>query len=89
MDALPFYFSTRGAKKPKDSAYPAELRPVGDHIRARRLDFGLFQKDGAKEIGVTTDTITNWKNGDSTATLKSWPKVTRFLGYEFVWENMR
>ena len=82
MDALPFCHSTRIVEKPKDSAYPLELRTIGDHVRARRLDLGLFQKDVAKRIGVSTDTITNWEKRRSNPTLRVWPIVIGFLGYD-------
>jgi len=82
MDALPFYHPALIAKKPKESAYPSELQTIGDHIRARRLDLRIFQKDVAKRIGVTTDTITNWEKHRSTPTLRAWPAVLLFLGYD-------
>ena len=55
---------------------------IGDHIRARRLDLSLFQKDVAKRIGVTTDTITNWEKGRSSPDLRAIPNVLEFLGYD-------
>lgn len=64
---------------------PPELtqEPVtlGDHLRRRRLELGLYQKDVAEQIGVTTSTIWNWENGWSSITLSCMPKVIEFLGY--------
>ena len=54
---------------------------LGDHLRRRRLEFGLYQKDVAALIGVTTSTIWNWENGWSSITLSCMPKVIEFLGY--------
>jgi transcriptional regulator with XRE-family HTH domain len=82
MDALPCCHPALIARKPKDSAYPTELETVGDPVRARRLHLGLYQRDVAKRIGVTTDTITNWRKNRSNPTLRSWPSVIGFLGYD-------
>jgi transcriptional regulator with XRE-family HTH domain len=41
----------------------------------------LYQKDVAKQIGVTTSTIWNWENNWSSITLSCMPKVIEFLGY--------
>lgn len=48
------------ATKPKDSAYPQQIKTLGDKLRARRLDLGLLQKDVARMLGVTEDSVINW-----------------------------
>jgi DNA-binding XRE family transcriptional regulator len=53
---------TLRAPKPKNSAYLAVLITLGDRLRARRLDLGLYQKDVAAIIGVTVDPICYWEN---------------------------
>lgn len=72
---------TLHSKRPTAKIYPASLRTVGDHIRSRRLDLGLFQKDVAARIGVTTSTVWNWERGRSEPGIKEWAGVIRFLGY--------
>ena len=79
---MPFCHSTLTTEKPKDSAYPTELKTVGDHIRARRLDLGLYQKDLAQRLRVTTNTVTNWEKERSRPDLRTWPAVIQFLGYD-------
>jgi DNA-binding XRE family transcriptional regulator len=54
---------------------------LGDHLRRRRLELGLYQKDVAEQIGVTASTIWNWESGWSSITLRCMPKVIEFLGY--------
>jgi len=61
--------------------YPKKLKILGDHIRARRLDLGLLQKDVAGIIGVTTDTITNWEKGRNQPMHRRYLKINKFLGY--------
>jgi transcriptional regulator with XRE-family HTH domain len=54
---------------------------LGHHLRRRRLELGLYQKDVALQIGVTASTVWNWENGWSSITLSCMPKVIEFLGY--------
>lgn len=46
----------------KPRHYPKKLITLGDHIKATRLDRGLFQKDLAKLWDCTESTIYNWEN---------------------------
>jgi len=46
-----------------DKDYPANPKTIGEHIRKRRMDLGLMQREVAKIIGVTESTIWNWENG--------------------------
>jgi len=72
---LPF---TLTAQKPLERAYPKELVTLGDHIKKRRLDLGLFQKDVAVAIGVGTCTITNWEKDRTEQGDKSGPDEMLF-----------
>jgi transcriptional regulator with XRE-family HTH domain len=55
---------------------------VGDHVKAKRLDLRLKQKEVAEIIAVTPETLLNWEQGHITEpTLKHWPGIIRFLGY--------
>lgn len=69
---------------PYENRPPRELtqKPatLGDHLRFRRLELGLYQKDVAVQIGVTTSTIWNWEHG-WTIDLRYIPLVIEFLGY--------
>jgi len=53
---------------------------IGEHIRKRRLDLGLFQQDVAEIIGVCEATIWGWENGREPE-LRHVPKIIEFLGY--------
>jgi len=66
---------------PPSPMYPKQLKTLGDHIRAKRLDLGLLQKDVAGIIGVTTDTITNWEIGRNQPMRWHYLKIKTFLGY--------
>lgn len=49
------------AKKPYRKPFPKEIKTLGDQLRKVRLERNMSQKEVAKIIGVTTDTITNWE----------------------------
>ncbi len=62
IDALPCCkpYIFKVLRKPK--GYPKKLFTVGGHIKAKRLDKGLYLKELAKTLKITTDTLINWEN---------------------------
>lgn len=60
---------------------PKALNTIGDHIRAWRINNNLLQKDIAKMLQVTEDTITGWENGRVAPGISHIPKITQLLGY--------
>ena len=81
IPALPFCSVKLTAKKPKNSAYPKELTTLGNHIRKRRLDLGLRQKDVATTLGVTESAITGWERNWFAPKITYLPRIITFLGY--------
>lgn len=55
---------------------------VGDHIRKKRLQLGLFQREVAQRLGVSPWTILNWEKGNTEPTIFSVPTILEFLGYD-------
>jgi len=43
------------------------------------MDFGLFQKDVAKFVGVATDTVTLWEKGRTKPSEGNLRKILKFL----------
>jgi len=78
--ALPFCSITLTAQKP--SKIPQNLQTLGDHIKKRRLELGLYQLQVAEAIGVDECTITNWEKNRTTPMLWALPKIIEFLGYD-------
>jgi DNA-binding XRE family transcriptional regulator len=78
---LPFCHAELRATKPKPCQYPKLLNTLGDHIRNRRLDLGLFQSKVAEQIGVDTTSIHNWEGNKSAPAIRHIPAILRFLGY--------
>jgi DNA-binding transcriptional regulator YiaG len=80
MDALPFSTVNIQVNR-QPSNYPNLPKTLSEHIRKRRYDLQLLQKDVARIIGVSEDTITYWENGRSEPTVVFYPKIVSFLGY--------
>jgi transcriptional regulator with XRE-family HTH domain len=79
--ALPFCHIKREGKRPQNPAYPKSLTAIGDHIKKRRLDLGLFQKQAAAQIGADEMTICHWELGLTEPEIRFIPKIIEFLGY--------
>jgi transcriptional regulator with XRE-family HTH domain len=82
MVALPCCHVTLSGVRPKDCAYPAKLNTLGDHLRTRRLDLGLLQKEVAGQIGVTKCTIQYWETNRVSPAIRFIPLINEFLGYD-------
>jgi DNA-binding XRE family transcriptional regulator len=76
------HFEIRAAR-PLPSQYPKQINTLGDHIRARRLDLNLLQRQVAAQIRVRALTITNWESNESPPeTHFIIPAIIEFLGYD-------
>jgi transcriptional regulator with XRE-family HTH domain len=71
----------KALRKPR--GYPKKLITVGDHIKAKRLDKGLYLKEVAKMMGITVDTLINWELGRYEPPSYRYKKISDFLGYCF------
>lgn len=83
MDALPFCQAwpiTLKCLRRKEPDFPS--RTPGDHLRRRRLERELGQKEAAQLLGVTSWTILNWEKGRTDPAIGSVPGLIRFLGYD-------
>jgi transcriptional regulator with XRE-family HTH domain len=78
---LPFCHFELRAPKPKPTAYPRIVNSLGDHIRERRLDLKLLQKQVGDRIGVNGMTITNWERNATAPAIRYIPAILDFLGY--------
>ena len=64
------------------TAWDYQPTTIGEHIKKRRLELGLYQKDVAKLFGITLFTIINWEKGRTKPTVKFIPSLIQFLGYD-------
>jgi len=85
IPALPFCQTSLKARKPLPIAYPKALKTLGDHLRKRRLDKKLLQKEVGHLLGVDKCTINNWETNRATPALFHIPRIIKFIGY-IPWE---
>ena len=81
IPALPFCHVRLSGPKPSPKSYPKELKTLGDHIRKRRLDLGLLQKEVAEQLGVDTASIVNWESNEVQPMVHCLPGIFAFLGH--------
>ena len=60
---------------------PKELRTLSDHLRKRRIELRLSQRQVEKQMGLGSKTVWSWERGTEPAT-RSWSEIIRFLGYD-------
>ncbi len=62
--------------------YPINPQTVGDRLKKRRYELGLYQKDAAALLRVTQGTLIGWEKGRKDPAIQFWPRVIKFLGYD-------
>ena len=45
--------------KPKD--YSETPQTLGEHLKKRRRELGLLQREAGERLGVTNETVANWE----------------------------
>jgi DNA-binding transcriptional regulator YiaG len=68
-------------KRPKKypKGYPIKPKTIAEKIRKHRMDLGLFQKDVAEFVGVSTDTVTLWEKGRKEPSKRYLKRIEQFL----------
>lgn len=69
------------AKRPPPPGYPKDLRTFGNHLRKKRLDLGLSQKEMAARLRVSAGTLYNWEKSLTSPQQRLIPRIHDFLGY--------
>ena len=78
---MPFCHIRLKGQRPLSRAYPKSLKTIGDHIRKRRLDLSLLQREVAEIIGVDETSVHNWEINKALPMLRCLPAIIAFLGY--------
>jgi transcriptional regulator with XRE-family HTH domain len=71
---------TLKAQKPKD--YSETPQTLGEHLKKRRRELGLLQREAAERMGVSAETVANWEKGRTKPVAAQFQPVTAFLGYD-------
>jgi len=77
---LPFGLITLKSQRPKP--YNPSPTTLGEHLRKRRIELGLFQKDVAERLGINEWTYLGWEHKGVTPPVTFWPRVIGFLGHD-------
>ncbi|MGH7535611.1 MAG: helix-turn-helix domain-containing protein [Gemmatimonadales bacterium] len=78
---MPFCHAHLRGPRPPSRSYPQALATIGDHLRKRRLDLGLLQREVAERLGADPCSVTNWELNRTKPALRFLPGIVRFLGY--------
>jgi DNA-binding XRE family transcriptional regulator len=68
------------ALKPKD--WTDEPVTLGEHLKKRRRELRLLQREAASKIRVATDTYRFWETGRTRPYAASWRAIIEFFGYD-------
>jgi transcriptional regulator with XRE-family HTH domain len=68
------------AKRPKSAKYPKTLASLGDHIRTRRLELNLLQREVAQLLEVNETSVYDWEKHRTDPMVHLIPRITHFLG---------
>jgi DNA-binding XRE family transcriptional regulator len=72
---LPFCKVSLKAQKAPAPAYPETLKTLGDHLRKRRFDLRLLQRQAAQKLGVDKTSVHNWETTGPRRRFLSCPKL--------------
>ena len=71
---------TLKALRAKD--YSENPQTLGQHLKRRRRELGLLQREAAQRMGIGTDTYANWEKGKTEPVASRFRPVAAFLGYD-------
>jgi transcriptional regulator with XRE-family HTH domain len=71
---------TLKALRAKD--YSKNPQTLGEHLKKRRRELGLLQREVAERMGVSTDTVVNWEKDNTKPVAAQFRPVVAFLGYD-------
>ena len=63
------------------ASYPESPKTIGEHIKKKRIELNLFQRDVANILKVSECSITNWEKNRTSPKIQLYPDIIKFLGY--------
>jgi transcriptional regulator with XRE-family HTH domain len=67
---------------PKPQEWPLEPKTLGEHLRKRRGELGLFQAEVVAQLGVKVDTYLLWEQDRHEPVVRYYPAIFEFLEYD-------
>jgi len=77
---LPFARITLKALIEKEAERPPQS--LGEHIRRRRRELGISQRQATKDLGVNDWTVLNWEKGRTAPPIGAIPAILLWLGHD-------
>jgi transcriptional regulator with XRE-family HTH domain len=71
---------TLKALRAKD--YSENPETLGEHLKKRRRELGLLQREAAERMGIQRDTYINWEKDKTRPVASQFRPVVAFLGYD-------
>jgi transcriptional regulator with XRE-family HTH domain len=68
------------ARRAKD--YSENPQTLGEHVKKRRRELGLLQREAAERMGIQRDTYVNWEKDKTRPVASQFRPVVTFLGYD-------
>ena len=62
--------------------YSQNPQTLGQHLKKRRRQLGLLQREAAEMMGVSTDTVVNWEKDKTEPVAAQFRPIVAFLGYD-------
>ncbi len=69
-------------KSLKPVPYAREPKTLGQHLKKRRMEQGLFQCDLRDHFNLKKETYANWEKDRCYPAMRHWPEIIKFLGYD-------
>ena len=67
---------------PKPVPYALAPQTLGEHLKKRRHELGLLQRETAKRLRISHETYINWEKDRTRPYTPSWGRLIVFLGYD-------
>lgn len=68
------------SQKPKD--YSETPQTLGEHLKKRRRELGLLQREAGERMGVSAETLANWEKDKTKPIPSQFKPVVAFLDYD-------
>ena len=75
-------FGSKSLKSLKPVSYEREPQTLAQHLKKRRLDLGLRQRDVQALFKLDKETYATWEKGRCQPSMRHWPGIIAFLGYD-------
>jgi transcriptional regulator with XRE-family HTH domain len=69
-------------QNPKTKGLFRRPQTLGEHLKKRRRQLGLLQREADERMGISTGTYTNWEKGKTQPVAAQFRPIVTFLGYD-------